>query len=109
MIMNARSNTTEQMLNVVAIGIWENEGGASGRDALDEQYGRRIETDRSWTVYHVFTGVPAHADGETLTGLSRLKATDRMLSLNRNGRHIDRGSLTQRTWPARSIPEDCLP
>ncbi len=40
-------------------------------------------SDRSWTVYHVFTGEPARIDGEMLTGLNRSQATDRMLSLNR--------------------------
>lgn len=47
------------------------------------QYGRRIETDRSWTVYHVFTGIPADADAGATTGLNRAEATDRMTSLNR--------------------------
>ncbi|MFP1633776.1 hypothetical protein ACLB6G_18755 [Zhengella sp. ZM62] len=47
-----------------------------------EQYGRRIETDRSWTVYHVFSGIPARAGGEILTGLSRSAATAGMLALN---------------------------
>ena len=54
--------------------------------SLDRQYGRRIEADRSWTVYHVFTGVPAHADGQIMTGLSRSDATDGMLSLNGRNR-----------------------
>ncbi|MCT7376951.1 hypothetical protein [Chelativorans salis] len=78
----------------------------------NEQYGRRIEVeaDRSWTVYHIFSGIPAHADGQTMTGLSRLDATDGMVSLNRrrDGRHKDRGSLTLRAWLARSATEDCL-
>ena len=75
-----------------------------GRDSMDHQYGRRIEADRSWTVYHVFTGVPAHADGQTMTGLSRSDATDGMLSLNRrnDGRRKDRGSLTAHARLARS-------
>lgn len=46
-------------------------------------YGRRVEMDRSWTVYHVFTGVPADAGCGAMTGLSRADATDRMMSLNR--------------------------
>lgn len=29
MIMNAHRNETEQLWNVLAIGVWENEGGAS--------------------------------------------------------------------------------
>ncbi|WP_328600487.1 hypothetical protein [Mesorhizobium xinjiangense] len=90
-------NDTERLRNVRAIGIWENEGGAPGRDCLDEQYARRIEADRCWTVYHVFTGVPAQVDGQTTTGLSRLEATDRMFSLNRrgnDGRHTTRARST---------------
>ena len=102
-------NETEQLRNILAVGVWENEGGAPGRDSLDRQYGRRIEADRSWTVYHVFTGAPAHADGQTMTGLSRPDATDRMLSHNRrnDGRHKDRGSLTARVRLAPHMTEDC--
>nr|WP_157020249.1 hypothetical protein [Mesorhizobium xinjiangense] len=102
-------NDTEMLRKVRAIGVWENEGGASGPDCLDEQFGRRIEADRSWTVYHVFTGVPAHGDGRTTTGLSRLEATDRMFSLNRrgnDGRHKDRD--TTRARSTQSTMEDCL-
>lgn len=88
---------TERLSNAAAIGVGENEGGAPGRRSLDRQYGRRIEADRSWTVYHVFTGVPAHANGLDMTGLSRSDATDGMLSLNRHNerRHKERGSLTE--------------
>ncbi|WP_157014723.1 hypothetical protein [Mesorhizobium xinjiangense] len=102
-------NDTEQMRNVLEIGVWENEGGASGRNALDKQYGRRIEADRSWTVYHVFTGVPGHVDGQTMTGLSQSYATDRMLSLNRRnqGRRKGRGGLMPRTPIERYPIEDC--
>ena len=57
--MKDYSDEPARRLNALAIDIWENEGGAPGRDSMDHQYGRRIETDRSWTVYHVFTGVPA--------------------------------------------------
>lgn len=46
------------------------------------QYGRRVEADRSWTVYHVFTGVPAREHDRPMTGLCRSDATRRMLSLN---------------------------
>jgi hypothetical protein len=38
--------------------------------------------DRSWTIYHVFPGIPARVDGSALTDLSRSAATDGMLSLN---------------------------
>ncbi|HWK64232.1 MAG TPA: hypothetical protein VNS34_04790 [Rhizobiaceae bacterium] len=46
-------------------------------------YGRRVEMDRSWTVYHVFTGVPADLGSGAMTGLNREDATDKMMSLNR--------------------------
>lgn len=78
-----------------AIGVWDNEGGASARAPGDEQYGRRIEADRSWTIYHVFTGVPASREGQEMIGLSHSAATDGMLSLNRRNdvrrkEHINR-------------------
>ncbi len=56
----------------------DNEAPSTGSD-----YGRRVEGDRSWTVYHVFTGVPANIGGITMTGLTRSKATNNMLALNR--------------------------
>ena len=80
--MNVPNIETDRARNATALGAWENEGGAPGRDSMDHQYGRRIETDRSWTVYHVFTGIPAGAQGQTMTGLSRADATSGMLSLN---------------------------
>ena len=79
--MNARNNETAR--SAAAIEIWENEGGASGRDSMDHLFGRRIEADRSWTVYHVFTGIPARADEQAMIGLTRSDATDGMLFLNR--------------------------
>ena len=86
---------TERKRYAVAIGIWENEGGAPRRDSMDDHYGRRVEADRSWTIYHVFTGVPARAGGEAMIGLSRSDATRGMLSLNlRNvGRRQERECL----------------
>jgi hypothetical protein len=48
------------------------------------QFGRRIEFDRLWTVYHVFTGAPAIVGGHRLAGLSRAAATASMLELNRS-------------------------
>lgn len=65
-----------------AVDIRENDGIALRRNPLDHHYGRRIEADRSWTVYHVFTGVPARDGGDAMTGLSRVAATDTMLSMN---------------------------
>jgi hypothetical protein len=66
-----------------AISTWESEGGAVQFDAMDDSYGRRVEIDRSSTVYHFFTGRPAHERGITMTGLTRGDATEAMLSMNR--------------------------
>lgn len=81
--MNVHINETERELNAIALGAGGNEGGAHGCDSMDHLYGRRIEADRSWTVYHVFTGVPVHAGGQTMIGLSQTDATSGMVSLNR--------------------------
>ncbi len=80
--MNSRSKDAEPGRRALAIGIWENDGGAPAIDSDDHDYGQRVEADRSWTVYHVFSGVPARVDGVTMTGLKRSDATDSMLSLN---------------------------
>lgn len=80
--MNAHNTETDRQRCAAALRIWENEGGASGRHFTNRQYGCRVEADRSWTVYHVFSGIPAHEDGVALTGLSRSDATRAMLSLN---------------------------
>lgn len=80
--MNVHVEEIEQKHRSSALAIWENEGGAIEHDSMDDQYGRRIEADRTWTVYHVFTGVPAAAGGQILMGLSRSAATKKMISLN---------------------------
>lgn len=91
--MNSCNDETVRRRNAVAIDMRENDGGAPARDSPDHIYGRRIEVDRSWTVYHVYTGVPAHESGYPMTGLSRSEATGGMLSLNhrnaerRKGQH----------------------
>lgn len=73
----------EHRRQALRIEAWENEGGALVADTLETQYGRRIERDQSWTIYHVFTGVPVRIGGRRLTDLSIAEATDGMLSLNR--------------------------
>lgn len=80
--MNTPIRETERKRIAAAISVWENEGGAPGHDSMHHHYGRRIEADRSWTIYHVFTGVPARFGGEAMTGLSRRDATNGMLRLN---------------------------
>lgn len=53
----------EHRRQALRIEAWENEGGALVADTLETQYGRRIERDQSWTIYHVFTGVPVRIGG----------------------------------------------
>jgi hypothetical protein len=79
---NADGDGTEFDGRALAISVWENEGGARAFNP-DGQFGRRVEMDSSWTIYHVFTGVPARVDGSAMTHLSGSAATDGMLSLNR--------------------------
>ncbi len=64
-------------------------------------YGRRIEMDRSWTVYNVFSGVPADIGQGLMTGLSRADATDKMMSLNR--RSVSRGRVRAAYSPCTSV------
>ncbi len=81
--MNTHINSgVERKRIAAAISVWENEGGAPGQDSMHHHYGRRIEADRSWTIYHVFTGIPARFGGDAMTGLSRMDATSGMLCLN---------------------------
>jgi hypothetical protein len=80
--MNDPRKGIESARKAAALCAWENEGGAPDRECRNYQYGRRVEADRTWTIYHVFTGVPAIAKGLTMTGLSRTDATSRMLFLN---------------------------
>jgi hypothetical protein len=81
--MNVRRRVSELEVRAFAIGVEDSDRGAPTPDVADHHYGRRVEMDRSWTVYHVFTCTPAHIDGVAMTGLSRSDATDSMLSLNR--------------------------
>jgi hypothetical protein len=81
--MNAYTDEVEIRRHALAIAVWENEGGARQQDSMDHQYGRRVERDGSWSIYHVFTGVPAKIHDHSMIGLSRSLATAGMLSLNR--------------------------
>ena len=64
--MNDHCNEPARRQNPLAIDIWENEGGAPGRNPMDQQYGRPIETDRPWTVYPDFTGGSARVTAPDL-------------------------------------------
>lgn len=107
--MNRRNNEGRLRPNPVAIAIWENEGGAPGRDFMEHQYGRRIEADRSWTVYHVFTGVAARTGGDDMTGLNRSQATIRMMSLNLRSAERRKQRISLSGLPADASSETAAP
>jgi hypothetical protein len=96
------SSDTHRDWESLAIGVWENEGGAPGPGIVTHQYGRRVEVDRSWTVYHVFSGVPASRSGNPMTGLSRSDATEGMLSLNL---HNERRQRKHSKPPTRKVKD----
>jgi hypothetical protein len=60
---NAHHNEIEARRHALAISIWENEGGTSSPELMDHQYGRHIEMDRPWRIYHVSRGAPARVNG----------------------------------------------
>ncbi|MDX8440632.1 hypothetical protein [Mesorhizobium australafricanum] len=79
--VNGRSDGPD--VELPAAVVCGTEGEASGQRRVDDLYGRRVEPDGTWSIYHVFTGVPAVVRGHCMTGMSRSDATRRMLSLNR--------------------------
>ena len=84
-------------------GCPQNDRALSTHAFRDRQYGRRIEADHSWTVYHVFTGIPVHLDGAPMVGLTRAHATKSMLDLNR--RNVEARKEWNRTRPAAEYAE----
>jgi hypothetical protein len=70
--------------NARDMSVWENEGGAVASGHPNHHYGRRIEANKSWTVYHVFSGVPADFGRGSMIELSEKEATTMMISLNAN-------------------------
>ncbi|PSH70265.1 hypothetical protein CU102_04065 [Phyllobacterium brassicacearum] len=82
--------------NAIDIGVWENEGGALHRFSMHHHYGRRIEPNRSWTVYHVYTGLPADMGKHSTTGLNETTATAMMISLNANNAERRRAARIKR-------------
>lgn len=67
-----------------AIARWENEGGSprryGGRGAY--LYGKRVETDGTWTIHHVFSGVPALYGTWDMVGLSKSVAERALRTIN---------------------------
>lgn len=66
----------------IAISLGKEDGATGGDVRMDDYFGRRIEEDRTWTIYHVYTGVPASSDGCDMIGMSRMDATHGMQVLN---------------------------
>lgn len=77
--MNAPGTDTELGRHALAIGVWENEGGAPAPDTLDHQDGWKIEADRSRTLHPVFPRVDTPR--LTMTALWRWAMSDNRLSL----------------------------
>lgn len=82
--MKVTKFASDRSRNASDISVWENEGGAMARGHRNHHYGRRIEANKSWTVYHVFSGVPADFGSGSLIELSEKEATTMMISLNAN-------------------------
>ena len=80
--MNSHRDQTERRQNAIALGIWENEGGASNRISTDIQHDCRIEPARSSTVYRVAASAPVYADSHAMIGKSRPDARKDMMSFN---------------------------
>ena len=57
--MKPNKHDIEWKEDSVTFSTWENEGGALEVDSMDHHYGRRIETDRTWTIHHINSGVSA--------------------------------------------------
>lgn len=100
--MHVNDRKTDRYRDAADIGVWENEGGALARHSIYHNYGRRVEADGSWTIYHVFTGVPAVLDGRLMTGLGRSEATATMIYLN--ARNAQKRKAASRVETLRSQP-----
>ncbi|SDA81333.1 hypothetical protein [Mesorhizobium qingshengii] len=63
--------------------------------AMSHDYGRRVEVNRSWTIYHVFTGRPAEIGTRPMVGLSEFDATSVMLFLNSHNAERRKASFSR--------------
>ena len=80
--MNTHSNEPSENPDAIYLNAREREGPTLNYENIHSHYGRRIEPDKSWTIYHVFSGVPATIGGRKMTELGEKEATARVLSLN---------------------------
>ena len=65
-----------------ALENWDDEGGAPSQDSMHSEYGKRVETNGSWTIYHVFTGSPATIGGNLMQNMDANDALDQMRKTN---------------------------
>jgi hypothetical protein len=65
-----------------ALANWDDEGGAPRQDSMQSEYGKRVEADGSWTIYHVFTGGLATIDGDLMQGMNAHDAQEQMTRTN---------------------------
>ena len=99
--MNDNNDECRENRGAFDINIWENEGGALDRCDMNHHYGRRIEPDGSWTIYHVFTGAPADMGSLPMAGLSKTDATARMIILNAHNAKRRKAASLQQTFATR--------
>ena len=99
--MNDNNDKCCDNSDALDIGVWENEGGALDRSNMNNHYGRRIEPDGSWTIYHVFTGVPADMGSRPMTGLGETNATITMIILNAHNAQRRKAASLQQTFATR--------
>lgn len=64
------------------LGVWDDLSAAANLPDSEGYLGRRIEADGSWTMYHVFTGVPARINSRIMVGLTKAQATATMVRRN---------------------------
>ena len=99
--MNDNNDRCRENRDAVDISVWENEGGALDRSNMNHHYGRRIEPDGSWTIYHVFTGAPADMGSRPMTGLGETDATTTMIILNAHNAQRRKAASLQQTFATR--------
>jgi len=64
---------------------WDDDGGAPGPYAMYCEYGRRIESDGSWTIYDVCTGFPAEIGGHLMKAMNAADSMSQLMQINSDG------------------------
>ncbi len=98
--MNTHSNEPSENPDAYYLNAREREGPTLNYENIHSHYGCRIEPDKSWKIYHVFSGVPANIGGRKMTELGEKEATARMLSLNASNSQKRKSAKWRRPLPA---------